>query len=158
LTLILRNLLFTVLVPGSVAVYGPLALAGDRSVSGGVLTALGIVALAVGAAIYGWCLWDFAVTGRATPFPLDAPRVLVVRGLYRYVRNPMYLGVLIVVVGWSLVFAAWSIALYGAVVAVGFHFFVVYYEEPNLTAAFGREYERYAATVPRWLPRVRQTF
>jgi protein-S-isoprenylcysteine O-methyltransferase Ste14 len=91
--LVVENLLFTVVVPGTVAVYLPMLLRGD--VRGGLAsTRLAAACFAVGLAVYGWCLWDFATFGRGTPAPIDAPKHLVVRGLYRYSRNPMYVGVL----------------------------------------------------------------
>ncbi|MGH8641307.1 MAG: methyltransferase family protein, partial [Burkholderiales bacterium] len=98
-----------------------------------------------------WCIWDFASFGRGTPAPIDLPRHLVARGFYRYSRNPMYIGVLSVVFGWSLLFQSGPIALYGLVLAAGFHLFVVLYEEPHLRRAFGSSYEQYCARVGRWL-------
>ena len=156
LLLALKNLLFTVLVPGTVAVYVPLWIAGDRLAGAprpGVLAGVGWLLLVVGAGIYGWCLWDFATFGRGTPAPIDAPRHLVVRGLYRWVRNPMYVGVLSVVLGWAALLGAPSLVVYAIAVASLFQLFVVLYEEPALRRLFGKEYERYRAEVPRWLPR-----
>lgn len=149
--LLLKNLLFTVLVPGTVAVYVPLLLASGRSVASGPVLVVGVAVLGLGAAIYAWCLWDFAVTGRGTPAPIDAPKQLVVRGLYRYSRNPMYVGVLTVIVGWTLLFLNPVLALYALVVATAFHLVVVFYEEPRLAAEFGGQYDEYRGSVPRWL-------
>ena len=150
--LLLKNLLFTVLVPGTVAVFVPLYYLSHadfgtpaRSVSAGML-------LFLGAAIYAWCLWDFAITGRGTPAPIDPPKTLVVRGLYRYTRNPMYVGVLTVIGGWALLFGSTDLAVYGLCVATVFHFFVVLYEEPHLRSVFGASYEQYCSEVGRWLP------
>ena len=151
--LLLKNLLFTVLVPGTVAVYVPLLLASGRSVASGPLLIVGVAVLLLGAAIYAWCLWDFAVTGRGTPAPIDAPKKLVVRGLYRYSRNPMYVGVLTVIVGWALLYRSPVLALYALVVATAFHLVVVFYEERQLAAEFGGQYDEYRATVSRWLGR-----
>ena len=152
MTLLAKNLLFTVVVPGTVAVYVPLWIAGDRTlapisgqVAGGLLLLLGV-------AIYAWCVWDFATFGRGTPAPVDAPKRLVVRGLYRYSRNPMYVGVLCVIAGWALLFLAPGVVLYGAAVASAFHAFVVLYEEPRLAREFGEDYAAYRARVGRWLP------
>jgi protein-S-isoprenylcysteine O-methyltransferase Ste14 len=160
LLLALKNLLFTVVVPGTVAVYVPLWIAGDRlrggAHPGAALGGLGALLLAVGAAIYGWCLWDFASFGRGTPAPIDAPRHLVIRGLYRHVRNPMYVGVLTVILGWAALLAAPSLVVYAAIVLGMFQTFIVLYEEPTLKRLFGAEYERYRAEVPRWLPRRRR--
>jgi protein-S-isoprenylcysteine O-methyltransferase Ste14 len=158
--LFLKNLLFTVLVPGTVAVYVPLSLARGAgqafAPAAPVALLLALPLLATGAAIYFWCLWDFAVTGRGTPAPIDAPKQLVRRGLYRYVRNPMYVGVLAVVAGWAVFFGSWRVAGYGAAVALGFHLFVVLVEEPMLRAQFGDGYTAYCREVGRWLPRRRR--
>jgi len=150
--LFLKNLLFTILVPGTVAVFVPLYLfshavpdVSARSVVAGLL-------LLLGASIYAWCLWDFAVTGRGTPAPIDPPKTLVVRGLYRYTRNPMYVGVLSVIGGWALFFGSSSLAIYGVCVAASFHLFVLLYEEPHLRRVFGASYEHYCVEVSRWLP------
>lgn len=151
--LLLRNLLFTLLVPGTVAVAVPLLLAGDRPRASGGLLALACVLLGAGAAVYAWTVWDFAAYGRGTPAPIDAPRRLVVRGLYRWTRNPMYVGVLCVILGQALLFRAWALVLYAAGVALAFHLFVRLYEEPHLRRSFGEAYETYRARVPRWLPR-----
>jgi protein-S-isoprenylcysteine O-methyltransferase Ste14 len=153
--LLLKNLLFTVLIPGTVAVYVPLLIVrGERfAVDPGI--ALAALVLATGAAIYAWCVWDFATFGRGTPAPIDAPKKLVVRGLYRYTRNPMYVGVLTVILGWAVLFRAVTLVLYAAGVATCFHLVVLLYEEPHLGRAFGREYEEYKGQVGRWLPRFR---
>ena len=151
--LLLKNLLFTALVPGTVAVGVPWAIAGDRSAASGLPFALGALLLALGAAIYAWTVWDFARSGRGTPAPIDAPKQLVVRGLYRYTRNPMYVGVLCVILGWSLVFVAWEIAVYGCAVLAAFDLFVRLYEEPHLARTFGDDYAAYRRRIGRWLPR-----
>lgn len=154
--LFLKNLLFTVLVPGAVAVYVPLRLAprGEWLPSGwGVAQSAALLPLVAGCVVYFWCLWDFAAFGRGTPAPIDAPRRLVVRGLYRHVRNPMYVGVLLVIAGWALFFRSPRIFGYGAVVALFFHLFVVAVEEPTLRGKFGDSYERYCREVRRWVPR-----
>jgi protein-S-isoprenylcysteine O-methyltransferase Ste14 len=152
--LLLKNLLFTLVMPGTAAVYIPLLIARDRAASTGMPAILGVSVLVVGAAIYAWCVWDFATFGRGTPAPIDAPKRLVVRGLYRHARNPMYVGVLSVTLGWAILFRSSAILLYAAALWTGFHTFVVSYEEPHLRSIFGNEYERYCASVGRWLPRL----
>jgi protein-S-isoprenylcysteine O-methyltransferase Ste14 len=109
--------------------------------------------LLLGAWVYVRCAWDFAVVGRGTPMPLDPPRELIARGLYRYVRNPMYLGVISVLIGEALLFESVRLLGYAASVAAGFHLFVVLYEEPALRRQFGDSYRRYRESVPRWIPR-----
>jgi protein-S-isoprenylcysteine O-methyltransferase Ste14 len=157
--LFLKNFLFTVLVPGTVAVYIPLQIAGNpmQTIDSdwGVRQLVALIPLSIGAAIYGWCLWDFAHRGRGTPAPIDAPKHLVVNGLYRYVRNPMYVGVLLVIAGWSLFFQSWAILFYGIVIGLLFHFFVLLVEEPVLKKRFGDSYLNYCVEVARWLPRGR---
>ena len=157
MTLFLKNLLFTVVVPGTVAFYIPWAIAADDPAPsaglGATLRLLAPLPLAVGAAIYLWCVWDFATFGRGTPAPIDAPKKLVVHGLYRYVRNPMYVGVLCVILGWACFFAAPSLLLYAGGIAGVFHTFTVLYEEPTLRRLFGADYETYCSRVNRWLPR-----
>ena len=152
MALFFKNLLFTLVVPGTVAVYLPLMMSRGRDVASGAMLALAIAVLVVGAAIYAWCLWDFATFGRGTPAPIDAPKRLVVRGLYHYTRNPMYLGVLTVILGWATLFGASQLIAYALVAGGCFHGFIVLYEEPHLAREFGSQYEDYRAKVPRWLP------
>ena len=134
--LLLKNLLITIIVPGTVAVYIPLLFARRGSLAWWPITgpgqSAGLVLVALGAAGFLWCVWEFAVTGRGTPAPFDAPRRLVIRGPYRYVRNPMYVSVLLTIVAWSLIFRAPILLLYAAAWATIFHLFVVFYEEPTL--------------------------
>jgi protein-S-isoprenylcysteine O-methyltransferase Ste14 len=153
MVLLLKNLLFTVVVPGTVAVLLPLAIAAERTAVATPPRALALLLFAAGGSIYAWCVWDFASFGRGTPAPIDAPKRLVVRGLYRYVRNPMYLGVLTFILGWAAWCGSTGLLLYAAAVATLFHTFIVLYEEPHLRREFGDEYVRYCARAWRWLPR-----
>ena len=114
---------------------------------------LGIPAVAAGLAIYGWCARDFAVRGRGTPAPWDAPRRMVVGGLYRRVRNPMYIGILSIIAGEAVFFGSAPLLAYGFLVFLAFHQRVVRYEEPTLRHAFGDSYDAYCGSVGRWLPR-----
>jgi len=155
MALLIKNLLFTLIVPGTVGVYLPLTIAGERAPATGVMFALAAVVLAAGVSIYAWCVWDFATFGRGTPAPIDAPKKLVVRGLYAYIRNPMYVGVLTFILGWTVLYRAMPLAVYMAVVATCFHAFTVLYEEPHLRGEFGRQYDDYYARVGRWIPRSR---
>ena len=152
--LFLKNLVFTLVVPGTFAVYLPWLIARGLPIGslGYVLTSF--VLVLIGGTIYIWCLWDFATFGRGTPAPIDAPKRLVVRGLYRYTRNPMYVGVLNVIVGWAVLLQAPTLVLYAFAVGVAFHLFVVLYEEPHLRRLFGVDYETYCSRVSRWLPTV----
>jgi protein-S-isoprenylcysteine O-methyltransferase Ste14 len=156
--LLLKNLLFTVFVPGTVAVYIPLRIVtnrfGSHATDWGPWQVTALLPLSIGAAIYFWCLRDFAMRGRGTPAPIDAPKQLVVRGLYQYVRNPMYIGVLLVIVGWGMFFQSWRILTYAGAVGICFHLFVVLIEEPVLREKFREEYISYCGEVRRWVPRV----
>jgi len=95
----------------------------------------------------------FALQGLGTPAPILPTRHLVVTGLYRYVRNPMYVAVVSTILGQGLLFGISALIVYGLAVWLLFHLFVLLYEEPTLKASFGAEYDRYRAEVPRWIPR-----
>lgn len=151
MTLLIKNLVFTGLVPGTVAGVLPWLIVGDAEAGGALAKLLALALFGLGLAIYTWCVWDFASFGRGTPAPIDAPRRLVVRGLYRYSRNPMYVGVLCVIFGWAALFTHAMLVLYAALVFTAFQCFVVFYEEPHLAETFGDEYEAYRARVGRWL-------
>ena len=151
---ILKTLLFTIFVPGFVAVWLPYQLA--RPISKPPLDAITIIAgllSGLGAAAYVSTAWNFAYHGSGTPAPMDPPKTLIARGLHRYVRNPMYVAVLLVVVGQAVLFRAWPPLIYGAALWVLFHLFVLFYEEPALEKKFGASYEEYRRSVPRWIPR-----
>jgi len=152
--LLLKNLLFTLLVPGTAGVLIPLRLAARRipAPMADAWSIAGLVFLAAGAAGYFWCLWEFAITGRGTPAPIDPPRHLVVRGPYRFVRNPIYVSAVAVVLGWAAYFHSTEVFLYAIVLAGAFHFFVTAVEEPTLQHKFGDSYTHYRHTVRRWLP------
>ena len=96
----------------------------------------------------------FALQGLGTPAPIAPTQHLVVTGLYRYVRNPIYVAVAAVIFGQALLFGDWRLFAYGAVVWLAFHLFVVGYEEPTLKRSFGAEYEAFCINVPRWIPRL----
>ena len=156
---LLKLAVFTVLVPGSVTVWMPYYFYLSRgrwgSLAFGSHTLAGIALLVLGTSGYLWCALDFAFTGRGTPAPIDPPKVLVARGLYRHVRNPMYISVLLVLLGESVLFSSVRLLRYAGIVAVGFHLFVLLYEEPALHNKFGTSYEEYCRIVPRWIPRLR---
>jgi protein-S-isoprenylcysteine O-methyltransferase Ste14 len=97
----------------------------------------------------------FAIEGRGTPAPIAPPRTLVVSGLYRYVRNPMYVAVTTMIVGQALLFGSVVLLEYSAIVWLGFHAFVLLYEEPTLRRKFGPSYDDYRANVRRWWPRAK---
>jgi protein-S-isoprenylcysteine O-methyltransferase Ste14 len=99
----------------------------------------------------------FAHEGRGTLAPVDPPRFVVRGGLYRIVRNPMYLANLAAIVGSGLFFQSWRLLVWAGALFAAFHLFVVVYEEPTLRRRFGEVYESYQRDVGRWVPRVRQS-
>jgi len=155
--LFLKNLAFTLLVPGTVAFWAPWRWVAPDDFhlpeAWGPIQMLALPVLALGLGIYLWCVWDFAVTGRGTPAPIDAPKVLVVRGLYHYVRNPMYVGVLSVLAGEVLLFHSRRLLIYSGAIALMFHLMVLVVEEPILSREFGEDYAGYRRRVRRWWPR-----
>ena len=154
---LLKTALFTVFVPGTVAGYVPWRLRGHSSIATrGVEEATAIAVIVVGVLIYLYtAFWGFAWTGGGTPAPIAPTKTLVVRGLHRFVRNPMYLGVLLAIAGQAWLFRSRDTFIYLLCLWVGFHLFVLLYEEPTLTKHFGEEYERYRKSVPRWIPKLR---
>lgn len=153
---LLKTLLFTIVVPGFVAVAVPyLILGGFSAPKGGPLAWLGAVCIVTGASIYFRCAWEFAVRGLGTPAPVSPTKFLVVSGLHRYVRNPMYLGVALVILGEAGFFHAPHLAEYAVMMLLIAHIFVIFYEEPTLRRQFGESYDQYRRTVPRWIPRFR---
>lgn len=154
--LFFTNLLFFLIVPGTVGVYVPLLVSGRRPFASGVPFVLGWILLVLGLGCLTWCIWAFARYGRGTPAPPMAPEKLVTKGLYRYSRNPMYLGVLIMIAGWAVVFGDWRLVVYLAFVAAALNAFAVLYEERRLQRQFGAEYLRYKERVGRWSPHFRR--
>jgi protein-S-isoprenylcysteine O-methyltransferase Ste14 len=151
----LKTLVFSILVPGTVTVIIPwLLLQG----TGGLVLPIpsvwmvGLLPLLLGVGLYAWCAGAFTFIGRGTPAPIDAPHILVTQGAYRWVRNPMYVAVLLVVIGEAILFRSLLLAGYALLLWAAFHTFVVYVEEPSLSRRFGASYETYVHTVPRWLP------
>lgn len=154
--LVLRSLLWTILLPGLFAGYVPWRYFGLDRARLDLLEprfALGLFFMAVGAALLGACIVEFARTGHGTLSPIDPPRRLVVRGLYRYVRNPMYLSVTIIVLGEVLVTGSAALTAYWAIWFLGANLFVIGYEEPTLRRDFGVSYDEYTRQVGRWIPR-----
>jgi protein-S-isoprenylcysteine O-methyltransferase Ste14 len=154
--LALRSLFFTLLIPGTVVVLIPYLIVSREGVSiHGPWTpqkVVGLGLMAVGAAILIRCIRDFAAKGRGTLAPIDPPKQLVVEGLFRYVRNPMYLGVLVLLVGQAAFFESLALLPYTGLWLAVVHLVVVLYEEPSLRHRFGEPYERYCRSVHRWLP------
>lgn len=152
-----KTLLWSILVPGTVAVLIPYWLLSSGWASFalrlGAWRFLGLPPMLLGALIYCWCAWDFTFAGKGTPAPFDPPQELVVKGPYRLVRNPMYVFVLLAIIGAAIFFENAVLLVYAALVFTFFHLWVVMYEEPTLHRKFGTAYARYCAAVARWLPR-----
>jgi protein-S-isoprenylcysteine O-methyltransferase Ste14 len=115
---------------------------------------VGAVLLTLGVFVLLDSFLRFALQGVGTPAPVFPTRHLVVSGLYRYVRNPMYVAVEITILGQGLIFGNLWLLAYGGLVFLLFHLFVLFYEEPTLKATYGSEYESFCAQVPRWIPHV----
>jgi protein-S-isoprenylcysteine O-methyltransferase Ste14 len=155
MSLVLRAAIFTIIGPGLVLVGIPYwILSGKpREVVSLMPRLSGLVLMAVGAALLFWCFGEFVVRGRGTPAPYDPPKKLVTTGLYRFVRNPMYIALVMALGGEALFFGSRSLWIYAAAAWLAFHLRILLYEEPALRRLFGAEYETYRAAVPRWIPR-----
>lgn len=153
----LKTLIFTVLAPGTVTVLLPFLILragfGFVAINGYGFKIAGAAVIIPGVLIYLWCAMGFAIEGRGTPAPHDPPKELVHKGLYRFVRNPMYVGVLTVLLGEVVYFGSGALLVYMLFVFSVFNIFIVKYEEPTLKKKFGESYERYCSSVPRWLPK-----
>jgi protein-S-isoprenylcysteine O-methyltransferase Ste14 len=154
--LLIKNLLFTLVVPGFVAGWVPLRWFERRPQWPEQWTAThyaGATVFLLGIASYLHCQWLFATRGRGTPAPIDPPKKLVRRGAYKWVRNPMYLAVFLVVGGEAVFLRSGHIAVYFVCLICAVHVFVLVVEEESLRRRFGAIYEDYRRDVPRWLPR-----
>lgn len=153
-----RSLLWAILLPGLFAGYIPWRYFGLRSLVIDLhrpLHWIALLSIAVGTVFLGLCILEFARSGRGTLSPVDPPRNLVIRGPYRYVRNPMYLSVTLIVLGEVLLTRSRGLLAFWALWFAAVNLFVLGYEEPTLRSQFGAAYERYSAAVGRWLPRLR---
>ena len=152
------SLVFFWVAPAVVAGVGPFALVG-WTIQPPLLglpgeRVVGVAAVAAGLACLLDCFARFALEGRGTPAPVAQTEVLVASGLYRFVRNPMYVSLLIIVSGQTLLFGQARLFAYAGVMLVAFHLFVLFYEEPTLRRRFGGSYETYCLHVGRWWPRL----
>jgi protein-S-isoprenylcysteine O-methyltransferase Ste14 len=154
--ILIRTAVFTVVVPGTVVVLLPWLVLPREPELPWLDTrwgqAIGFALFLTGAGIYLKCAWDFAVRGRGTPAPIDPPKRLVADGLYRWSRNPIYVGAVTAILGGAVAAASLPHVIYAAIVAGAFHLFVVFVEEPALRKQFSEEYGAYCRRVPRWLP------
>jgi protein-S-isoprenylcysteine O-methyltransferase Ste14 len=156
---VIGSLAFFVIAPGTVAFWIPWRLTrwrmGPPLLDGTVVRAAGVLVVLAGLVPLVESFARFALRGLGTPAPLMPTRRLVVTGFYRHVRNPMYVGVVSIVVGQALLLGSRTLLAYAAAVWLAFHLFVLLYEEPTLRARYGAEYAAYCAGVRRWWPRLR---
>jgi protein-S-isoprenylcysteine O-methyltransferase Ste14 len=153
----LKSLFFLVFMPGLFVGYVPFAfLMNGAYIGTGFLVYLALPLWVIGGCVILGCFWDFLVKGKGTPAPIDPPKELVVTGFYNHVRNPMYVGVLLMLSAHFLWFGYWSLLIYTGFCFLAFHLFILSYEEPALKKKFGADYEDYLERVPRWVPRLRQ--
>jgi len=156
---IFGSALFLVIAPGVLSGLVPWRISGWRRLPPllhfSLFRPIGVLLIVAGIPVLLDSFARFALQGHGTPAPIAPPQQLVVTGLYRYVRNPMYVAVLWLIVGQGLLLGNVSVLEYGFVVWVGFTLFVIGYEEPALRRSFGDEYRTFCANVHRWIPRLR---
>jgi protein-S-isoprenylcysteine O-methyltransferase Ste14 len=156
---ILGSAMFLVIAPGIVAGYVPWRICrwhvGVALLGASSFRLVGALLIVAGLPVLLDSFARFALRGLGTPAPIFPTRHLVVSGLFRYVRNPMYVAVMMLICGQGLLFGSIRILEYGVAVWVAFYLFILLYEEPTLRRSFGIEYEEFCANVPRWFPRFR---
>jgi protein-S-isoprenylcysteine O-methyltransferase Ste14 len=156
---IFGSAIFLVVAPGTIVGYLPWTICHwhfDPPLLGFLsFRFVGVLMIAAGLPVLLHSFARFAIQGLGTPAPIAPPERLLVNGLYRYVRNPMYVAVSLLIFGQGLLFGSVRVLEYGIVVWLGFLAFVGFYEEPALRGKFGKEYEEYCARVPRWIPRLK---
>jgi protein-S-isoprenylcysteine O-methyltransferase Ste14 len=154
----LGSAIFLFIAPGAVAGYVPWSIGRWRVhapfLGYTALRVIGVLLLAVGLVILLEAFLRFALKGIGTPAPVFPTRHLVVSGSYHYVRNPMYVAVVSLILGQGMIFGDVRILVYGLCVWLMMHIFVLIYEEPALRRSFSAEYAGYCAHVPRWIPRM----
>jgi len=148
MTVLFWKALFAFLaLPGVVAFAVPLLLLKPAATS---VSLPGSMLVAAGSVLLLWCVRDFYVAGKGTLAPWSPPEALVVTGVYRFSRNPMYVAVDVILWGWAVGFRSGALAIYALVVMAAFHLRVVFGEEPWLANRYGARWQRYTASVPRW--------
>jgi protein-S-isoprenylcysteine O-methyltransferase Ste14 len=151
-TLLFRAVIAFLALPGIVAIIVPLWIA-TSGASRPAFNPVCLPVLVVGIFLLLWCVRDFYVAGRGTLAPWSPPKHLVIVGLYRFSRNPMYIAVILILSGWAIGFSSPGLALYAVAVVILFHLRVIFHEEPWLESKFGEGWVRYRADVPRWIGR-----
>ena len=154
-SLLLRNLFFTLLQPGIVAGLVPYLIAKDAwqniwSVPFQWNHIIAIIIFLAGLGVLLYCVYQFAIDGRGTLSPADPTKNLVIKGLYRYVRNPMYIGVMMMLIAEAIFISSAYLLYYAGIVFIAFNVFIIFFEEPRLKRDFGDEYVAYSEKVGRW--------
>ncbi len=150
----LKSLLYLVLAAGLGAWYVPFFLLPTHpQIETGIFAYLAFPLWLIGGVMILWCFWDFTFKGRGTPLPFDPPKELVATGPYCYVRNPIYVGVLVIVIGYFLWFKSIWMIVYAVAAFLVCHLFIIFYEERILKNKFDAAYEDYLKRVPRWIPK-----
>ena len=158
--LFVKTLVFLMLAPGTVTVVLPFVILKNSPPSKIIQPFfphnLGLIPILLGLIVCLWCFWDYINKGEGTPSPFDPPKQLVIVGLYSHVRNPMYIGIVLFVLGEAIMWSSVPLVVYSLILLVFFHTSVVYYEEPRLKSEFGKKYDNYLRSVPRWIVRFKQ--
>ena len=154
--LIIMNVMYIIILPGTFTVLVPYFLLARNHTSAPASwhaqQDMGLLLVLFGIFIVLRCIWDFATLGRGTPALTNPPKKLVTRGIYQYVRNPLYIGILFLLMGETILFGSLPLLRYMAGYCIFVHVLVVYYEEPHLLREFGESYELYSRSVNRWVP------
>ena len=155
MSLFFRNLFFTILQPGIVAILIPFLLSGQNikmvfAQPFDWYHLLGLSILAIGTVLMIICVASFAIRGQGTLSPADPTKKLVISGLYKFSRNPMYIGVMMMLIGESIFFQSYIIGVYALIIFIAFNTFIIFFEEPRLQDDFGSEYNEYTKKVRRW--------
>ncbi|MPR36296.1 methyltransferase family protein [Salmonirosea aquatica] len=157
MSLFFRNLFFTILQPGLVAGLIPFWIVGNEAVLASLHRPfayyhyIGLLTFLIGFVLTLVCIVHFAIHGRGTLSPADPTKQLVIAGPYRFSRNPMYLGVMMLLLGESIFFQSIALGMYSLVIFLSFYIFVTNFEEPRLRKDFGNDYDEYCRKVHRWL-------
>ena len=156
---LLGTILYTLVVPGSITVLVPFLILTLEfrliPMPLGIYHYLGLIPICLGMVLYLWAAWEFAITGKGTPSSISPPKKLVVNGPYRWIRNPMYAGLLFILVGEAIFVQEVILVAYFFFFYLSFNRYIHNNEEPNLAHKFGANYRLYCHAIPRWLPRIR---
>ena len=155
----LKSILYMGSLHGFFTFYLPyrLALADKTLLDFGIIHYLAFPLWLIGTLVIIWCSVDMVSKGRGTPAHFDPPKALIINGLYRYIRNPIYLGALLVQLGFILWFGSGIMICYFLFFVLAYYIMIVFIEEPVLKNKFGAAYDAYSKNVPRWIPRLQWT-